>query len=63
MKNGLIVDKYGDQRWYKDDLFHRVDDDLPAVIHADGSKFWFINEECHRENGPAIMHTDGYISW
>ena len=62
MRNGLIIHDNGDQCWYKDDKLHR-EDDLPAIIWADSSKFWAINGKCHRENGPADMHVDGKIYW
>ena len=29
MKNGLIIGKFGDKRWYKDDKYHR--EDGPAI--------------------------------
>jgi hypothetical protein len=43
MKNGLIIDKYGTCRYYKDDLLHR--EDGPAIEYADGSKWWCLNGE------------------
>jgi hypothetical protein len=24
------------------------------IIDEDGSKYWYLNDECHREDGPAI---------
>lgn len=42
---------------------HR-DNDLPAVIHADGSRFWFKNGMLHRDNDlPAAIHANGTHCW
>ena len=62
MRNELITDSDGSQRWYKDNKLHR-DDDLPAMIYANGSQFWFIDGLLHRENGPAAIHVAGDIFW
>jgi hypothetical protein len=32
-------------------------------VHPDGSKFWFLNGEYHREDGPAVEFSDGSKSW
>ena len=40
---------------------HRTDG--PAIIHADGTKLWYQNDQCHRTDGPAIEWTDGTKSW
>ena len=34
MKNGLIIDEYGNKYWYLNDQFHR--EDGPAVPIVDG---------------------------
>jgi len=31
--------------------------------YANGDKVWYLNGKCHREDGPAIEHTDGYKAW
>jgi hypothetical protein len=41
MKNGKHTDKYGSQRWYKNDKLHR--EDGPAVIRPDGTQHWWLN--------------------
>jgi hypothetical protein len=28
-----------------------------------GTKFWYLNGKCHREDGPAIEHADGSKFW
>tara|TARA_R110000772_G_scaffold26173_3_gene67703 strand:- start:567 stop:878 length:312 start_codon:yes stop_codon:yes gene_type:complete len=41
-------------------VLHR--EDGPAVEHANGSKFWYIDGKRHRENGPAVEYDD-YKAW
>ena len=38
-------------------------EDGPAVEHADGTKFWYVNDKRHREDGPAIEYSNGIKSW
>jgi len=61
---GGVTDKYGTTRWYnKDGGCHR-DNDLPAMIHADGDKFWYQHGKIHRDNDkPAIEYIDGQQQW
>jgi hypothetical protein len=62
MKNGLIVNVYGDKRWYKYNLLHRTDG--PAVMCSNGDKYWFIEGKLHRIDGPAVIHYDNsYKAW
>ena len=35
----------------------------PTLIDADGNKFWEVNGEYHREDGPAIEYADGSKVW
>lgn len=43
--------------------FHR-DEDLPAVIWKDGSKFWFQDDKLHRDGDqPAEIRADGTQQW
>ena len=43
--------------------FHR-ENDLPAVVFANGSKLWYKNGQRHRENDlPAIVFADGSKLW
>ena len=30
---------------------------------ADGHKEWYINDELHRKDGPAVEYEDGYKAW
>jgi hypothetical protein len=32
-------------------------------VYPDGDKFWFLNGEYHREDGPAIEKTNGTKIW
>jgi len=32
-------------------------------IHDDGDKIWYLNDKCHREDGPAVELADGTNSW
>jgi hypothetical protein len=40
------------------DLYHR-EDDLPAVIEANGLKRWYVDGKLHRIAGPAVTHPTG----
>ena len=32
-------------------------------VHDGGSKFWYLNDKRHREDGPAVEYTDGSKEW
>jgi hypothetical protein len=32
-------------------------------VYADGEKYWYLNGEFHREDGPAVEYSDGGVSW
>ena len=55
MKNGLIIDHYGNKFWYQSNLLHRLDG--PAVEWKNGIKEWYKEGEYHREDGPAVEGT------
>jgi len=59
-----IIDAFGIQRWFnKAGELHR-ENDLPAIIFENGSKFWYKNGERHRENDlPAIIWNYGRKVW
>jgi len=54
-----VISKYGTQYWYnKDGQFHR-ENDQPAIIYEDGSKFWYLNGKRHRDTDlPVIAPPD-----
>jgi len=52
----------GITRWFNSNRqLHR--EDGPAVIWADGCKFWYQNGEQHREDGPAVEMISGTKEW
>ena len=34
-----------------------------VIIDVDGSRYWYIDGELHRTDGPAIIRSDGYQFW
>jgi hypothetical protein len=40
---------------------HRTDG--PAIIHVDGSQYWYIDNKLHRTDGPAFIHANGTQWW
>ena len=32
-------------------------------VYDDGSKHWYLNGKCHREDGPAIEDANGHKAW
>lgn len=63
-KNGEIIQySLNTKIWTKDGVLHR-DNDLPAVIHANGSEEWWFNGKRHRNNNlPAIIKVNGVQEW
>lgn len=52
----------GTIKWYNNKgMFHR--EDGPAVIHADGTEYWYRNGKLYRENGPSIVDIYGSKYW
>ena len=35
----------------------------PAIIHANGTRVWYLNGKRHRESGPAYIDADGTQVW
>jgi hypothetical protein len=33
------------------------------VVYSDGAKVWYLNGRLHREDGPAIVRSDGAKYW
>ena len=53
-KDGLHLDFYGSQSWYKDGLLHRVDG--PAKKSPfDVFEEWWFEGRLHRTDGPAVI--------
>jgi hypothetical protein len=61
MKNGLIIDKNGDKKWYLNDQLHR--EDGPVIEWNNGDKCYRQKGTFHREDGPAIEYVNGASCW
>ena len=63
MESTCEINPYnGATEWFNSErLFHR--EDGPAIIEANGNKFWYINGEFHREDGPARIFKNGREEW
>jgi len=56
-------DEYDDTWRDEDGLLHR-DNDLPAIVHSEGTKEWYQHGKVHRENDkPAKIFADGDQYW
>ena len=54
----------GSESWYSvfDEQFHNSLG--PAVIiYDDGTKEWFMNNQLHRLDGPAVEYANGHNEW
>jgi hypothetical protein len=61
MRNGKLIDQFGNQQWFKDNKLHR--EDGPAVI-LPSIREWWINGRRHRVDGPAVIaYNNGYKEW
>ena len=64
-----VIDEYGDKRWKLNGNLHN--EHGPAIEFVDGTKCWYINNQCHRfevdlKTGlllPAIEWNDGSKNW
>lgn len=34
-----------------------------TVVNRGGSKYWYVEDKLHREDGPAVEHLDGHREW
>jgi hypothetical protein len=58
-----VVIKPNKTKYYLFGKLHR-EEDLPAIIYADGSQEWYKNGLLHREGDlPAIIWADGTSEW
>jgi len=60
----IHIDTGGNKFYYKDremTIFHRTDG--PAIISANGDKYWYVDGKLHRLDGPAIEYADGDKLW
>ena len=62
LKYRIETDESGTRRYYNSaGQLHRLDG--PAVIWADGTKFWHQNGRRHRTDGPAAIWANGTKEW
>ena len=62
LKYRIETDASGTRRYYNSaGQLHRLDG--PAVIWADGTKFWHQNGRRHRTDGPAAIWANGTKEW
>ena len=55
----IEVDDYGNIRYFNSKgKRHRIGG--PAIEWTDNSYEWFVNGQCHRLDGPAVMHKTKY---
>ena len=33
------------------------------VVDEHGTEYYYVNGDCHREDGPAVVHADGTKEW
>jgi len=57
------ADEDGNERWLNSSSQLHRDGDLPAVIYASGTKEWFKDGLCHRDNGPAVVWFNESKEW
>ena len=65
MTSKCETDENGNKRWYNESgQLHLDENDLPAIEYTDGTKFWYQNGKCHRDNGlPACIFRSGAQYW
>lgn len=66
-KDWDIIDTYeehdvqwgkGDIATYQNFIFHNPNG--PAIIYANGDKYWYLHGNLHNTNGPAVLLKNGY---
>ena len=60
--NKMTINSAGNKVW-RNSQGQLHNEEGPAWILTNGSKFWCINDKNHRENGPAVIYADGEESW
>ena len=61
----IEIDEIGNKLYYSDKemTIGHNENGNPAIEFADGSKWWYLNGEVHREDGPAMEWENGDKSW
>ena len=49
--------------WCKDKTKLAIWDKQVFYVNCYGGKYWYLNGELHRENGPAVEWPNGYKAW
>lgn len=57
-----VIHPDGGMTYFKDGKRHR-EDDKPAMLTANGDKYWYNNGKLDRDGGPAIEFADGSKHW
>ena len=64
LKYDITTDDNGTTTTYRFNGERHRDNDLPAVINADGTKYWCQHGYLHRDNGlPALIRANGSKEW
>jgi hypothetical protein len=48
---------------YADRIEYKLNGKLSAIESSDGTKYWYINDKRHREDGPAVESSVGTKEW
>ena len=62
LKYRVVVNEWGTRRYFNSaNQLHRTDG--PAVVYANGTKYWWQNGLRHRIDGPAVELPSGGKEW
>lgn len=62
-ENSCQINRFKVKSWYKGAILHR-DDDKPAIIYPNGTKWWYQHGYVHRDNDkPAVTVSNGKKVW
>ncbi len=59
---GWYCDENGNKCCFVNGVLDSIDDE-PALIYANGNKYWYKKGVVHRENGPAILWNNEDQEW
>ena len=62
--DGETITSCGDKFYFKNQTYHNVNPENPAIIRANGDKYWYQNGNLHRGNDlPARILANGDKEW
>lgn len=61
LRDNPVIDVFGNRRWHKDDMLHRLDG--PACEYANGDQYWYKYGKRHRLDGPAMAYSRTGKQW